>query len=112
MGTMVAALPALQRAAVWNVKQIEELWDSMLRQFPIGAFIVSPIDANGDTSALSCNRMVYRKPRTIYSTDSNVPLELRSDLPTSEAAPQQLARCARPAGSTWPARPLGATSSS
>ncbi|MFC5460169.1 GmrSD restriction endonuclease domain-containing protein [Massilia niabensis] len=45
MGTMVAALPALQRGAVWKVKQIEELWDSMLRQFPIGAFIVSPIDA-------------------------------------------------------------------
>lgn len=43
-GKVVATLPALQRGAVWKVKQIEELWDSVLRQFPIGAFIVSPID--------------------------------------------------------------------
>jgi len=45
VGEVVAALPALQRGAVWKVKQIEELWDSVLRQFPIGAFIVSPIDS-------------------------------------------------------------------
>lgn len=45
-GELVAALPALQRGAVWKVKQIEELWDSILRQFPIGAFVVSPIDAS------------------------------------------------------------------
>lgn len=42
---MVAALPALQRGAVWKVKQIEEIWDSILRQFPIGAFVVSPINS-------------------------------------------------------------------
>jgi hypothetical protein len=43
-GAIIAALPALQRGAVWKVKQVEELWDSILRQFPIGSFIVSPID--------------------------------------------------------------------
>ena len=42
---MMAALPALQRGAVWKVRQIEELWDSMLREFPVGSFIVSPYDA-------------------------------------------------------------------
>ena len=31
---IVAALPALQRGAVWKVKQIEELWDSILRRCP------------------------------------------------------------------------------
>lgn len=41
-GEIVAALPALQRGAVWKVKQIEELWDSILRRFPIGAFIIAP----------------------------------------------------------------------
>lgn len=41
-GPIVAALPALQRGAVWKVKQIEELWDSMLRRFPIGSFVIAP----------------------------------------------------------------------
>ncbi len=41
-GPIIAALPALQRSAVWKVKQIEELWDSILRRFPIGAFIIAP----------------------------------------------------------------------
>lgn len=43
-GDIRAGLPALQRGAVWKVRQIEELWDSILRRFPIGAFIVSPCD--------------------------------------------------------------------
>jgi len=42
MGPVVAALPALQRGAVWKVRQIEELWDSILRRFPIGAFVIAP----------------------------------------------------------------------
>ncbi len=41
-GPILADLPALQRGAVWKVTQIEELWDSILRSFPIGSFIVSP----------------------------------------------------------------------
>ena len=40
--SIVADLPALQRSAVWKVQQIEELWDSVLRGFPIGSFILSP----------------------------------------------------------------------
>ncbi len=35
-------LPPIQRNAVWNVAQIEHLWDSILRGFPIGSFLVSP----------------------------------------------------------------------
>lgn len=34
-------LPALQRGAVWKTKQTEQLWDSILRGFPIGSFILS-----------------------------------------------------------------------
>lgn len=41
-GSVVAALPALQRGAVWKVRQIEELWDSILRRFPIGSFVIAP----------------------------------------------------------------------
>ena len=34
-------LPTLQRGFVWKAKQIEDLWDSLLRGFPIGSFLLS-----------------------------------------------------------------------
>ncbi|PTQ88239.1 uncharacterized protein DUF262 [Agitococcus lubricus] len=36
-----AVLPALQRGAVWKPAQTEKLWDSLMRGFPIGAFLLS-----------------------------------------------------------------------
>jgi hypothetical protein len=36
-----ASVPVLQRGLVWNPDQIELLWDSILRGFPIGALILS-----------------------------------------------------------------------
>lgn len=41
-----AELPALQRGAVWKPGQIEVLWDSIFQGFPLGAFLLSPFDAN------------------------------------------------------------------
>jgi hypothetical protein len=35
-------LPAVQRGLVWRPFQIENLWDSLLRGYPIGAFVLSP----------------------------------------------------------------------
>lgn len=40
---MVAAIPSLQRGAVWKPQQVELLWDSILRGFPIGALVASPV---------------------------------------------------------------------
>ena len=37
---IVAAIPSLQRGAVWKPQQVELLWDSILRGFPIGALVV------------------------------------------------------------------------
>ena len=34
-------LPPLQRSFVWNVNQIESLWDSIFRGYPIGSFMLS-----------------------------------------------------------------------
>ena len=34
-------LPSLQRGFVWKASQIESLWDSILRGYPIGAFLLS-----------------------------------------------------------------------
>ena len=35
------SIPALQRGLVWKPKQVELLWDSVLRNFPIGSFMLS-----------------------------------------------------------------------
>ncbi|PSL25385.1 DUF262 domain-containing protein [Chitinophaga ginsengisoli] len=37
----IIQLPPIQRNAVWNIAQIERLWDSVLRGYPIGSFLVS-----------------------------------------------------------------------
>ena len=37
----VIQLPALQRGLVWKRNQIELLWDSILREFPIGTFMLA-----------------------------------------------------------------------
>ena len=34
-------IPALQRGLVWKPRQVEILWDSILRGFPFGPFILS-----------------------------------------------------------------------
>ena len=39
-------IPALQRGLVWKAKQVEFLWDSILRGFPIGGFILSENNGN------------------------------------------------------------------
>jgi len=39
----VATLPSLQRDAVWKPGQVELLWDSLFRGFPIGSLVVSEI---------------------------------------------------------------------
>lgn len=37
------AIPALQRGLVWEPRQVELLWDSILRGFPIGSFVFSGV---------------------------------------------------------------------
>lgn len=51
--TIRAELPALQRGAVWRAPQMEALWDSVLRGFPIGAFLLAPVNAERGTKALA-----------------------------------------------------------
>lgn len=43
---ILAALPSLQRGAVWKPNQIELLWDSILRGFPIGSLVVCKLLKN------------------------------------------------------------------
>lgn len=37
-------IPAIQRGLVWKPSQVELLWDSILRGFPIGSFMLSEND--------------------------------------------------------------------
>ena len=39
-------MPAFQRQYVWNMEQIEKLWDSILQDFPISTFLFWHIDDN------------------------------------------------------------------
>jgi len=39
-GTKVA-MPALQRGYIWAAHQVEGLWDSLVRQLPVGAFLLT-----------------------------------------------------------------------
>lgn len=43
------SIPAVQRGLVWKPQQVELLWDSILRQFPIGAFTLS-VSINNEES--------------------------------------------------------------
>ena len=54
-----ASVPVLQRGLVWNPAQIELLWDSLLRGFPIGALVLSTKitgqDKEADSEKLGVN---------------------------------------------------------
>ncbi|MCK5536134.1 MAG: DUF262 domain-containing protein [Bacteroidales bacterium] len=38
---ITCGLPSLQRGAVWKANQVELLWDSLMRGFPIGSLVIS-----------------------------------------------------------------------
>ena len=44
------AMPAFQRQFVWNMEQIEKLWDSILLDYPIATFLFWHVDNNNITS--------------------------------------------------------------
>jgi len=47
-GEKILTIPKIQRGLVWKPRQIELLWDSILRGFPIGTFTVM---LNGDSNS-------------------------------------------------------------
>lgn len=42
----LVSLPTVQRGFVWKPAQIENLWDSLLRGYPVGAFVLSEAENN------------------------------------------------------------------
>lgn len=52
--TIIASIPSLQRGAVWEPQQIEMLWDSIMRGFPIGSIVIAKkIDEQNDKAAIT-----------------------------------------------------------
>jgi len=51
----VAALPGLQRSAVWKARQVEALWNSLVRGFPIGSFLVTRNMSKDMESIICCS---------------------------------------------------------
>lgn len=58
------SIPALQRGLVWSPKQVEFLWDSILRFFPVGGFVLSE-NADG-TFCLMDGQQRYNAIKTAF----------------------------------------------
>ena len=58
-------IPALQRGLVWKPKQIELLWDSLMRGIPIGSFVVCEhiADQERTNDDLSCFHLLDGQQR-------------------------------------------------
>lgn len=66
-----ATLPALQRGSVWKPHQAEKLWDSLLRSFPVGAFMFAPYNRVYGNRGLRLERLDQAEsdPPTHYLLD-------------------------------------------
>lgn len=75
-------IPALQRGLVWKPRQVEMLWDSLLRGFPIGNFILLDVpvqdkkdgqyyllDGQQRYNAISLGHMTVPDPKAILWVD-------------------------------------------
>ncbi len=64
-----AVLPALQRGAVWRPRQIEAFWDSFMRGFPIGSFILSRYNEQHDSTRTNRTSKDISITKTHYLLD-------------------------------------------
>ena len=77
----VVKIPELQRGLVWKPAQVELLWDSILRGFPVGSFMLSDVPEDKDWyylmdgqqrfNAISIGFGAVKKPRAILWLDIN-----------------------------------------
>ena len=93
-GDSEVTIPALQRGLVWNPEQVELLWDSILRGFPIGSFLLADItEDNGAPNAkyyLMDGQQRYNAISVGYNTIENPRAVLWIDL-----APQNVSNSTR-----------------
>lgn len=60
-------LPDLQRPFVWRDNKVRELFDSMLKGYPIGYIMLweSPVDYESKKSAIGDNSKTYEEPKEL-----------------------------------------------
>lgn len=86
-GNSTVELPALQRGFVWKANQIETLWDSILRGFPIGSFLLSKSEdekyflLDGQQRATSI-ALGYQNPWQKEKSTGNKFWSLKKSIPT------------------------------
>ena len=59
-------LPSIQREYVWDTEQIETLFDSLMQDYPIGAFLFWEIEKSRITISMNSCEIIMR--RTIHIT--------------------------------------------
>lgn len=81
-GNSLVTIPALQRGLVWKPSQVELLWDSILRGFPIGSFLLSDITDDKDKGKyyLMDGQQRFNAISLGYNTVSNARAVLWIDL--------------------------------
>ncbi|WML88089.1 DUF262 domain-containing protein [Thiothrix subterranea] len=62
-------LPPIQRNAVWHVEQIERLWDSIMRGFPIGSFLLSNREKGSVSRGVTEKEQVISKNTGFFLLD-------------------------------------------
>ena len=62
----ILELPPIQRGFVWKPKQIQDLWDSMLRDMPIGCVMLQKFDKNEKILTGDVNRKVIESTKPGY----------------------------------------------
>lgn len=60
-------LPDLQRPFVWQDNKVRDLFDSMLRGYPIGYVMLweSPVDYDEKKSSIGANKKIYEEPKEL-----------------------------------------------
>lgn len=64
-------IPAIQRGLVWKPRQVELLWDSILRGFPIGSFMLSDTKDNPNQYHLIDGQQRFNAISLGYNVDTN-----------------------------------------
>lgn len=64
-------IPAIQRGLVWKPRQVELLWDSILRGFPIGSFMLSDTKDNPNQYHLIDGQQRFNAISLGYNSEPN-----------------------------------------
>jgi hypothetical protein len=82
-------LPNVQRGFVWRPNQIEDLWDSILRKYPIGSFVFNK-DINSQLQLLDGQQRVTAimlgfQTKTFRGSEGHYKIFIDLELPTNDS---------------------------